>query len=209
MKSIIFILKCSVCFLLIFGCQKKTFQGTILYDMDYIDKSGQMNENQVDKFIGKNQVYFFKNNKYKSVMNGMLQLTLIYTGKDTLYNTIKNSKNVKYINVSERNEKIVSSIIKKNQEIILGYECDVLELMTSDGKMEFYFNRNLKINKNFYKSHKKGFWDFLLEKTDGALPLKWITNTSGLKLIIKAKKIEHKVLKDSIFQLPKDLPLTR
>ena len=190
-------------FFLLTGCKENVFQGVVSYDMDYVDKTKKMNDSLISRYIGKSQIYFFKENKYKSVMTGILEPTVIYSGKETLYSTIKGSSKIEYVNVSERSEKLLSVVIKEKQEVILGYECDVLKITTNDGVIAVYFSDNLKINEESYQSHKKGFWDVLFKKTKGAIPLKWVTNTSGLKLTIKANKIEPKILNDSIFKRPK------
>jgi hypothetical protein len=192
-----------------FSCQNSYFEGTISYNMEYIDETGGMNKENAKKYMGDKQVYFFKRNKYKSVMNGVLNTTLFYTGKDTLYNKIKGIKELMYINTMAQEEKIISFEIKKNQTTILGYNCDVLDVITTDGTMKYYFNNSIKINSDLFKRHEVGFWRFCLDKTEGALPIKWEVNTSGLKLTTIASEIEQKKLKDSIFQLPKDLPLVK
>lgn len=189
-------------------CQKKYFHGVITYDMDYIDKTGQMSKEEAKQYIGNEQKYFYKKNKYKSVMNGLLNVTQFYTGKDTLYSTVNGSNSIVYINTKYQKEKVISWRIEESQFTVLGYQCKVLEVKTSDGIMKYFFNPAVKVNKELFRNHKKGFWFFCFDKTEGALPLKWIIDSSELKLMIKAKKIETKELEDSVFKLPK-LPIIK
>lgn len=189
--------------------QKNLFQGIIIYDMDYSDKTGQMDEVQSEQYLGNEQKYFIRESQYKSVMNGLLNVTQLYTGKDTLYSTIKGTDTILYIDTKFQKEKVISSIIKKNQLSVLGYNCNSLELTTSDGIIKYYFNEALRIDKDLYVNHKKGFWYFCLDKTNGALPIKCVTETSDFKLIITAKKIDIKDLDDSDFELPKNLPIIK
>lgn len=189
--------------------QKNLFQGIIIYSMDYSDKTGQMDEIQSEKYLGNKQKYFIKEGQYKSVMNGLLNVTQLYTGKDTLYSTIKGTDTILYIDTKFQKEKVISSIIKKNQLSILGYNCNSLELETSDGIIKYYFNEALRIDKDLYINHKKGFWFFCLDKTNGALPIRCVTETSDFKLTITAKEIVIKDLDDSEFELPKNLPIIK
>ena len=142
-------------------------------------------------------------------MNGLLEVTQFYTGRDTLYSTMKGVNAIMYEDAKYEKEKVVSSAVRKNVLTILGYSCDVLEIKTNDGIMKYYFNQSVKVDKSLYKNHKKGLWYFCLDKTNGALPLKWITETSDLKLSIKAKEINSKILDNTIFKLPENLPIVK
>lgn len=210
MSKIKILLVISVLFSILQDSSKeKYFQGVITYNMDYTDKTGEMSKEESKQYIGNEQKYFIRGSKYKSVMNGLLKLTQFYTGNDTLYSTMKGVKAVMYIDTKKQEEKIVSSIIKKKEMLILGYDCNVLEVETTGGTMKYYFNESLKVDKDLYKNHKKGFWYYCLNKTEGALPLRWETDTSELKLMIEAKKVDYRILGSSVFQIPKGLPIMK
>jgi hypothetical protein len=195
--------------ILIFSCQENYFEGVVSYEMEYIDETGSMNHDEAKKYMGDKQVYFFKKNKYKSVMNGLLNLTLFYTGKDTLYNKIKGNNELLYLITTSQEEEVLSFEFKKSPTKVLGYDCDVLSVITTDGTMNYYFNKSLRLDKDLFVNHEIGFWSFCLDKTNGALPLKWEINTSGLILNISANEVENIELNDSIFQQPKSLKLTK
>jgi len=199
----------SVFFTLENNLQKNYFEGIISYSVEALDKSKKMTKDESIQYIGDKQIYFIKENKYKTVMNGLLKITQFYTGKDTLYNTMQGSNALVYISVLKQNERVISFDIKKNQSTILGLKCDVLSIKTNDSSMKYYFNKDIKVNKELYKNHKTGLWYFCLNKTDGALPLKWVTDSTDSKLTIEAEKIDLKKLNDSIFKTPKNLPLVK
>ena len=81
-----------------------TFEGKIIYDMKFIDKTGEMSKKEAKMFMGDKQIYTYKNGKYKSETNGMMKTTQIYLGKDTIYNHIKGMKNVLWIDATENSQ---------------------------------------------------------------------------------------------------------
>ncbi len=183
------------------------FEGIIKYDLAFHDKTGKMDDDQAKQFMGSEQTYYIKGNKYKSSMNGMLKVTQYYTGRDTLYNQMLGVNSLMFIDAKQKNEEVLSIDIKKNQLNVAGYTCDLLEIKTNKGTMQYYYNESIKVTPEDYKNHKYGLWFYCLEKTGGALPLKMVTDVTSLKLSIEAKSVEIKNLDNSIFEIPKNLPL--
>jgi len=103
----------SVFFTLENNLQKNYFEGIISYSVEALDKSKKMTKDESIQYIGDKQIYFIKENKYKTVMNGLLKITQFYTGKDTLYNTMQGSNALVYISVLKQNERVISFDIKK------------------------------------------------------------------------------------------------
>ncbi|MEX0313649.1 MAG: DUF4412 domain-containing protein [Allomuricauda sp.] len=185
------------------------FEGVIKYNLEFQDKTGEMSSDETLEFMGDQQTYYIKGNKYKSAMNGMLKVTQYYTGRDTLYNKMLGVNGLMYIDAKQRTEQVLSADIKENQLSVAGYSCDLLEIKTNEGTTLYYYNEAVKVNPEDYKNHQYGLWHYCLEKTGGALPLKMITDVADVKLSIEAKIIETKNLDDSIFEIPKGLPIVK
>ena len=92
--------------------QTNFFEGKIIYDMKFIDKTGEMSKKEAKMLIGDKQTYTFKNGKYKSETNGMMKTTQLYPGKDTIYNHFKGSKNLLWINATKNSDELISYKIK-------------------------------------------------------------------------------------------------
>lgn len=203
-----------LCLLILLICfnikgQENYFEGVITYDNLLIDKTGKMNPNQTKKYIGDKQVYYIDKGKYKSVLNGLLEITQYYTGKDTVYTKMKNVNTLMYTNTKENKEKIISSSIEKDITKINKFNCHVLKIRTSEGYVNYYFNDSIKIDYKLFEGHRYGLWYYCLKKTNGALPLKWVTVNSQIDLTITANEILRKELDEQIFNLPKGLPLVK
>lgn len=61
------------------------FEGIIKFKLEYKDKTGEMSDDQLKQYIGSEQTYYLKNEKYKSELNGLLKMTTFYNGNDTLF----------------------------------------------------------------------------------------------------------------------------
>lgn len=189
--------------------QEKTFEGEIVYSFYFKDKTGKMNDSQSKKIMGTEQSYLFKNNKYKSEMNGEMNFTQFYHGNDRLYFSMNNSNSVFYTDCSVPDDMILSYEIKKVNKNISGYVCDLLVVNSEMGVTYYYFSQQFKTNFLFFKNHKKGLWSFFLEKTGGCLPIKIVADYNISKMEISVKNIDKKKLEDFHFEIPKGLPLIK
>ncbi len=189
-------------------CQKD-FEGIIHYDLSFKDKTGEMTAEQSLQFMGTKQTYYIKGNKYKSEMNGLLKLTQYYTGRDTLYNKMEGFNGLLYIDSKSNSEKIISSKIEDNNDKIGNYDCKVLDIKTDKGIIKYYFNDKIKVNPDLYKEHNYGLWYFCLEETDGALPLKMLSDDKDGLLVITINDIINKKLSEEIFIIPKGMPIMK
>jgi hypothetical protein len=185
------------------------FEGVIHYNLSFEDKTGEMTTEQSLKFMGTKQTYYIKGNKYKSVMNGLLNLTQYYTGKDTLYNQMNGFDGLLYVDAKKSNENVLSYKITNNQDVIGKYECKVLEIMTDKGITKYYYNDKVRVDPSLFINHNYGLWYFCLEQTNGALPLKMVSDSKEGILIITLDELISKELSDDIFEIPKDIPIVK
>ena len=137
--------------------QEIVFEGEIVYDFHFKDKTGKMTESASKKIMGTEQSYFFKENNYRSEMNGEMNFTQFYHGTDTLYFSMNNSNAVFYTDCSNPDDKVLSFKIKKANKTINNYICDLLEIVSEAGTTYYYFSEQLKTSPTFLKIIKKDF----------------------------------------------------
>ena len=184
------------------------FEGILKFKIQIKDKTGQMSEDQAKQFIGTEQTYFLKGNQYKSIYNGLLEMTGYHNGKDTLFMKMKGSNDLTYSLTSIEEEKVVSYEFKETNLVLLGYKCELLVVRTDKGFHKYYFNRKIKLNPEDYKNHKAGLWHFFLEKTGGAISLKTSADLFDSNNSIEVISIERKTLDNSTFKKP-NLPIVK
>ncbi|WP_421806110.1 hypothetical protein [Flagellimonas sp.] len=202
----------TVVFLLILTCssaQESNFEGLIKYDLIFEDKTGQMTDDQVVQFMGDSQSYFIKKNKYKSIMNGMLEVTQYYTGNDTIYSEMNGIGSIMFLDTKNISEEVISYKIKEESSIISGYSCDLLEVKSNLGITLYYFNSSIKVNPEDFQNHHYGLWYYCLKKTKGALPIKMVRDIDKSKLIIELTELERKELASEMFEIPKGVPIVK
>lgn len=187
--------------------QNSSFEGTIVYDFSFYDKSQKMSSSDSKRIMGTEQVYYFKKNKYKAESNGEMEFTQFYTGRDTLYMSMNNSNAIFFTDTKKLKDKVISSKIINIKESIAGYECKLLKIQSRAGTTYYYYSDKLKTNPSGFKNHKEGLWAYFLEETKGCLPIKIIADYKESKLELTAKLIEKKPIEDIVFSVPKGLPL--
>ena len=180
------------------------FEGKIIYDLKFIDKTGSMTEANAKTYMGTKQVYTIKGNKYKSEMNGMMKITQYYLGQDTIYNQMGGVNGLMWIDSKINSDEVISFEIEENVEKVNGIDCNKLTIKSKHGSTEYFYNSNYAANPSDYSNHEYGFWKFCIEKTK-SLPLKSISNSEGVYVEITASEIKPMKVNEQEFMLP-DLP---
>ncbi|MBK8429056.1 MAG: DUF4412 domain-containing protein [Lewinellaceae bacterium] len=187
--------------------QSSGFEGEIIYTLKYQDRTGQMTDAQAIQFLGTKQKYLIKGNQYRSEMDGLVQATQIYTGHDTLYNLMKGVNAILFIDALRNPDSLLSYVIKPVQEKIAGYTCDLLEIKSKEGLIQYWYSPEFKVNPADYSRHEYGFWKVSLSLTKGALPLKMVVDARNQYMETVAISVLRKSIEDAAFKLPKGLPL--
>ncbi len=180
--------------------QVKEFEGKIIYELIYKDRTGRMTVEQVKAVIGNQQIYTVKGKKYKNEKNGLLNMVQYYLGQDTLYSQIAGQLHCTDTNSNP--ETLVDFKIEEKVDTIAGIICDLLSItLTEGGTIKYYFNRDYHVNPNHYEKHEYGFWKFCTEKTN-SLPIKQIHDTKVAYVELTAKEIKKISIDDAEFELP-------
>ncbi len=160
-----------------------------------------MTKKQTKMFLGDKQVYTIKGDKYKSEMNGMMKMSQIYLGQDTVYSQIGGMKNLLWIDATSNPDKLIDFNIKKNAKTIAGLKCDLLTIRSEEGVTKYYFNEKYSVDPDNFKHHEYGFWKFCIDKTH-AIPLKTISDMEDMYIEMTAKEIIQIEIDDTEFELP-------
>jgi hypothetical protein len=181
--------------------QLTPFEGKVTYDIKIEDKTGEMTNEETKMLMGDKQIFIMKGDKYKSEMNGMIQMTQIYLGGDTLYNQMKGMKSILWIDVRSASDKMIDYTIQKEAETIAGIKCDLLTIRSEQGTTKYYFNKKYYVNPASFQNHEYGFWKFCIEQTN-TIPIKSILDDNEMYLEITAKEIKEMKIDDAEFDVP-------
>lgn len=188
---------------------QENFEGIVKFKFEYHDKTEKMSDDQTKQFMGTEQLYYLKKGKYKSVMNGLLEMTSFHNGNDTLYVKMNGANSLLYSPTNDNdNEEVISFKFKKTSIKIAGYNCELLIVKTNKGDYQYFFNRSVRIDPSYYKNHKLGLWSFFMEKTNGSISLKQISNIDDSLSTIEVISIEKKKIDEAIFERP-NLPIMK
>jgi len=182
--------------------QAQSFEGVVTYKYKFKDKTGFFKSKDVKRLHGNQQKFYFKNDKYKNLLNGESQITETYIN-DTLYTTNKTVRAVMWINAAKPTGKVLSHSITQRAATIDGVSCNLLKVHTTEGSIEYYFNPKYKIDREQYAKHNYQYRAFCLEMTGGAIPLKFVFDTKKSSLDITCTDIQALNISDSLFELPK------
>ncbi len=196
--------------MLVFSCnaskklssgKNAAFEGKITYDLSFEDKTGEMSKKQAQSIMGDQQVYTIKGGKYKSEMNGGMNITQYYLGQDTLFSQMKGMNGLLWNDARVNPDEIISYDIQKGVATIAGLKCDLLTIQSKEGTTQYYFNKNYRADPAKFALHEYGFWKFCIEKT-GALPMKSVFDTKEFHMEIVAKDFQAMEVSESAFTLP-------
>ncbi len=185
------------------------FEGIIKFKVEFKDKTGEMSDENMKQFMGNEQTYYLKKEKYKSELNGLLKMTTFYNGNDTLFMKTAMTKSLMYAKVTEEEEeKVISHKFTDITETIAGVKCKLVIVKTTKGTHKYYYSNDVRIDPKYYKNHKMGLWNYFMKITNGGISIRSITDVEDSYSKIEAVFIERKTLDDKIFIRP-NLPITK
>lgn len=178
------------------------FEGEVLYSIKYQSKNPKMSNTQMEFLFGNWQSFGIKGGSYKNTSNGKVLLWQIYKGSENkLYNKAANAETIFWIDVAVQKDEVLKTELNKGVTEILGYKCDELILTCKSGLQKYYFNAELAINPETYKTHKYGNWyDYLL--LSKAIPLKTIIENEQFVMEQVATAVKPKKVAEDYFNLP-------
>lgn len=185
----------------------QTFEGVIVYNYSYTDKTGFLSKKEAKKLFGTEQTLHIKNGKYKSRLNGISKKTHIYPGNDTLYMTQDAVRAVMWIDAEKQKGEILSHNLTRGAKRVKGMKCDLLTVKTTTGTLYYYFSDKYKVDSKLYAKHQYNCWAFCLEKAGGALPLKLVIDKQDEIVELTYKKISKEKISNNMFALTKGVSI--
>lgn len=179
------------------------FEGVLKFKIDFKDKTGRMSDEENKQFMGTELMYYVKKNKYKTTLNGLLNITQYYDGKDSLFTKMSVNDKLMYKLASENDEKIISHSFEETDYKILDLKCELLVVKTDKGIHKYYFNSTIRNNPKYYQNHKYGLYNFLSKITKGAIALRSEVDIDKLYSSTELISVDRKKLNDSIFVRPR------
>ncbi|CAA0226176.1 hypothetical protein [Tenacibaculum maritimum] len=180
---------------------QKSFEGMLIYDVDYKSKSSRISNNQLNRLMGTKQWYAIKDNNYKSVFSGsFIKLQIYRNDENRNYSLTAKSDTLYYEDYSKNKNRALSYEIKKNQDTIIGIPCDLITIKAEKSRTSYYFNSRYKVNPELFKGHNYGNWYYIVSKIK-ALPLKTITETEQFIMTSTVSEVKPMQLNDNVFEI--------
>lgn len=187
-----------------FYSYSQSFEGRITYSNFYQSKMSNVSDEQLSQMMGSKQDFYIKGGKYKSIVNGTsLEFLLYLPESNKLYTKMPNSDVLLWSGASKNNDEILSTVVNKNADTVLGFVCDVVIFKCKSGIQKYYFNSKFSVDAKVYALHKAANWAAFLSIA-GALPLKMILETEQFVFEGTAISYKQESIADEIFKLPSD-----
>tara|TARA_R110000787_G_scaffold127817_2_gene239279 strand:+ start:4837 stop:5478 length:642 start_codon:yes stop_codon:yes gene_type:complete len=196
-------------FFQLFSAAQESFEGTIKFKFEYLDKTGELSDDQAKQYMGTEQLYYLKKEKYKSVLNGLLNMKTFYNGNDTIFMKMSGTESLLYDLITrEDEEKIISHEFTDVTEKIAGLNCKLVIVKTNKGIHKYYYTEKVKINLEYYKNHKMGNWNYFLKITNGCVSIRHESDLKDSYQKIEVITIIKEPIDDEIFERP-NLPIIK
>lgn len=149
---------------------------------------------------------FFKQPFYKAeIMTNAIKNVEIYNGKDTLFSfTLPMGKHIRWTDVREASDSILSFEIKEAAETIAGHKCNLLKVVAKNMTINYFYSPKIYISPKLFTKHTFRHFGFCLAKSNGGLPLKVIYEYPKHIIEMQALTIEPKKYEAWLFQVPRD-----
>jgi len=157
------------------GCnsnkEEKYFAGEIVYTYTY--ESNILNTDSLAKERPVKGIFRYDLNNYQSRFMGKDTFTYYYSG--TLNKCLSQSSNSQKFECEDygiNTDSVLSWKIYPADEILLGQNCDILELQKRTSFVRYYVSKEQRVAPATYQKHKAYNWDVYGEKANGGLILK-------------------------------------
>lgn len=190
--------------------QNKNFIGRILYKNAFTTPTGVDLTAQLSGVMGAEQDYYINENNYKSVLNGSAITMQLFNGATNKYYMILPNKTAQEIDATIVSDSVLSvEHIKAADTLILGRKCPSVVIKTAESLTIYFYDPTLKVDKVPFNKHEFGNWNRYLQESNGALPIKYISQSKMFTWTAEAIKIEEKALTDKDFELGNDIKIKK
>lgn len=214
MKSILLVLSFLFC-LVTNAVDNKYFEGVIHYKTEITrqSKSKRAIRYEESLYEGYDSTvdFYYKNGQHCYIWGPGQAVEVILNKSKFLYQKGSETDVWYKTDVHKKNQDVLSVKILDRTEVVAGYECQILELITVPKKIEgakkykrtFYFNKEFfKINKGYIKNYKYNSQYLVYRKIKSAC-LRFVIEFNGCTVDLKAHSVEFKKVDDNLFKVPK------
>lgn len=182
----------------------QSFEGRITYTNSYQSKMTNVSDEQLSQMMGSEQDFYIKGGKYKSIVNGTSLEYLLYLPEaNKLYTKMPGSDVLLWGDASKNSDEIISTVVNKNADTILGFVCDEVILTCKSGVQKYYYHSTFSVDAVLYTAHKAANWAAFLSVAK-ALPLKMILENEQFVFESTAIRYKQEPIADTVFILPAD-----
>lgn len=187
-------------------CQN--FEGMITYEIEAKNPMpDQMTEEEFRQAMNNNlkfvQKYYYKEDKYKSILEETQSVFLYEPTQMRLYSYIIGKEEGTWIDVTKDVE-ILEIIKLEERDTILGIPCQGIQISSELMTATYFYSAAYKIDYEKFKGHKYGLWEAYLKETCG-LPLKSTAKSPYSHIVSTAIDIKEMELKDELFEVPTEI----
>lgn len=185
----------------------QSFEGKISYQVTYKSKMPNVSDEQLTTFMGGNHEYYINGGDYLLLSNGEYFQSLLYVrDENRLYVKTAESDTLFWMDGGFEENEVESFRILDEEQEVMGVPCKVLEVVKSTGKYLYCFNKRYKVDPNLYANHSFEGLNFVLQKTKSLL-LKMVSEGEEYTRISIATSVDQRKLDQSLFKLPKGVPI--
>lgn len=196
--------------ILSFNALAQTFEGKVTYKTEIKNADPNLPDSIFNMMyaggLELKQVYYYKDNKYKSVTEGQEVRSI------QIYDPVTNRMYV-YTDGADmafwsEGNNIVTIMKLDLKEDIMGIPCSAVLIESSNSQMTLYYSTRFKVDVKRIK--EDNFWEKYLRETE-AIPLKYIIKGGPAKhyVVMTATEVKEEKLADDFFKLPKSMQLMK
>ncbi len=198
----------SILFLGLSSCSKSEFEGEIHYQTGKIVIfNKELDEDRVMAFFGNTTVTSFKpGGFYRDESDAKKYAVQLWRAEDTAVYYLSSATAdtaLRFKTNTEKRKKFLKKV-EENACTILGYECDMLEVITDRGLKRYYYSKDLPLDPKVYAGFTNSNKDKIMELMPYAY-LKIELENKDFKIDFTATKIVEKAVDSSVFELPKGI----
>jgi hypothetical protein len=188
---------------------RKEFEGRVHYQHTYLIRDESIDSIALVNRIGSASVYTYKKGKFLWTSSLSIFQYEFYDSKtDKVLDKYSDRDTAEVIDVYSKQDSLVSYKIRKNVEVICGYNCDAIEVKLQSvitGKTTsrtIYYSPELYVDYRYFNRYRS-YGNNQVYQIIQAVPLRYVTEYEGVPItfIIDAKLVEVVPIDDTVFIL--------
>ncbi len=183
------------------------FEGYIKYGITIDTDGDQQAREELEKFFGTIQYFYYKQGKYRIISNGVWGESIYYPDDNRRYNFDASQGSYRSQDCGQDNPLVFENYESQEQEQeILDYDCNALVLKTHNATILVHYSTKIRINPEWFQNHRLDFMDVISSNTS-SIPLKTVYYYGDVTVSIEAKEVKQGQLDEAAFMLRDEIPI--